>query len=80
MKAEISRDADLQRLAKNVVKQAIIDLCSGHPVKSLDALLWFTYGNFPIFAEVWGIPFADPFQMLPNATKWEAAYGRKDLP
>jgi len=55
---------DLRRLAANVCLKALDELRKPDPVTALDAVLWLTGEDFPIWAEAAGLPFADPFQLL----------------
>jgi hypothetical protein len=64
MKVKIDSNAQLQQLAHAMVKQALRDLKASNPVQAVDALLWLTGPDFGIWAEVWGVPFADSWQML----------------
>lgn len=65
MRLQIDDNADLRGLAHAMVRQAVKDFRNRKKSeKSLDALLWLTGEDFGIWAEVWGMPFADPFLML----------------
>ena len=64
---------DLRRLAANVCLKALDELRRPDPVNALDAVLWLTGEDFPIWAEAAGLPFADPFQLLASgaANHWK---------
>jgi hypothetical protein len=63
--ARIHEAADFHNLARAVISQAVRDLeNTGKPIKQIDALLWLTSEDFPLWAEVMDFPFADPFKML----------------
>ena len=62
--------SELRRLAGAVITQAIADLTAPDPVRALDSVLWLTGGDFGLWAEVAGVPFADGVRLLTigNAT------------
>lgn len=75
MKVQISEHADLQGLAFNMVMQALRDLKNKRkPEKQADALLWITSADFGIWAEVWGLPFADSYLMLTSGAAKKFKY------
>jgi hypothetical protein len=63
--ARVSEHANFRALARAVIAQAVRDMRNQHqPVKQIDALLWLTGEDFPLWAEVMEAPFMDPFKML----------------
>jgi hypothetical protein len=64
MRTTISEDADIQRLVRAIIAQAVRDLYTRDPVKQLDALLWLTGPDFGWWSEAMNAPFMDPFKML----------------
>jgi hypothetical protein len=57
--------ADFRSLARAVIAQAVRDMRNKRqPVKQVDALLWLTSDDFPLWAEFMDAPFMDPFRML----------------
>ncbi len=78
MKVTVSREADLRSLGKAIIRQAIFDLNDKeNPIKALDALLWLSSSDFPIWADLWGVPFADPFVMLASGGARKYKFERK---
>jgi len=55
---------DLRRLAVAVCLKALDEARKPDPVTALDAVLFLTGPDFPIWAEAAGLPFADPWQVL----------------
>ncbi len=55
---------DLRRLAASVCLRAVDELRGSDPLKALDALLFLTGPDFPTWAEVANVPFADPIKLL----------------
>lgn len=55
---------DLRRLAASVCLKALDELRARDPVTQLDALVWLTSSDFPIWADAAGLPFADPWHVL----------------
>ena len=62
--ARVHECADLRKLARALIAQAVRDLAGRDPVKKLDALFWLTGEDFPLWAEAMQAPFMDPFKML----------------
>jgi hypothetical protein len=62
--SKIHEGADLKNLSRAVIQEALRDLGGKDPIRALDALLWLTSNDFPIWADVWGFPFVDPFKVL----------------
>jgi hypothetical protein len=56
--------AAVRELARALIAQALRDLQSHDPVKKLDALMWLTGDDFPIWADAMAAPFMDPYKML----------------
>ena len=56
--------AALRELARAIIAQAVRDLQARNPVKQLDALLWLSGDDFPVWADAMSAPFMDPFKML----------------
>jgi len=64
MKETVIQQAHLRQLARNVIEQAMADMASPNPVKAVDAFAWFISDDFPIWAEMWAVPLADPYRMF----------------
>ena len=52
-------DPALRQLAIAVVKRAVTDLKGGDPVAALDAALWLTGKEAPLWMDALDMPFAD---------------------
>lgn len=61
---------NLRRLAAMVCLRALDELKGEDPLIALDALLWITSGDFEMWAEVAGVPFADPFIVLTRGNSY----------
>lgn len=62
--ARVNEGAKLRRLAAHVLLQAMGDVRKPNPLDAVESFLWLTGPDFPIWAEVAGIPFADPISIL----------------
>jgi hypothetical protein len=62
--ARVHENAMLAQLAAQVCLTALDELKGKDPVKALDALMWLTGRDFPLWAEAAGVPFADPLLLL----------------
>ena len=77
MHVRIYEHADMKPLALAVVSQAIRDVQHGDTIQALDAALWLTGEDFPTWAEVIGIPFADGYSALISGAIRRGKVGRK---
>jgi hypothetical protein len=61
----VSQHAAFRSLARAVISQAVRDMRNTRqPMKQIDALLWLTSEDFPLWAEFMDAPFMDPLKML----------------
>jgi hypothetical protein len=57
-------DATAKTFILAIIRQAILDLRSRDIVEKLDAFLWLTSDEFPLWSEALGVPDVDGFQIL----------------
>lgn len=57
-------DKNIRQLAVQVCLRAIKELKGKDVFAALDAFLWLASDDFPTWAEVAGIPFADPLTLV----------------
>lgn len=69
MRLHISDEADLRGLSRAIIAQAVRDLDKKDPIRQLDALLWLSGDDFPMWAEAMDAPFMDPFKMLSSGRR-----------
>lgn len=55
---------NIRQLAVQVCLRAVKELKGKDVLTALDAFLWLTSDDFPIWAEAAGLPFADPFGLV----------------
>jgi hypothetical protein len=61
----VSEHADMRALARAMIMQAVRDMRNPRqPMKQLDAFLFLTGEDFPLWCEVMDAPFLDAFKML----------------
>jgi hypothetical protein len=73
----IYEHADIKPLALAVVSQAIRDLKSNDVIKAVDAALWLMGDDFPTWAEIINIPFADGYKLLTSGVALRQRAGKK---
>ena len=71
--------ADLRDLSRAVIAQAVRDLRHSNPIRRLDAFLFLTGDDFPVWAEIMDAPFMDPYKMLSsgNAKRLRTVFNDK---
>ena len=82
----ISRDADLKGFAVAFVGQAICELENRDPVTAIDAVLWLTSDDAPMWFECCDMPFVNGLELLASGhvsnfiRKWQRIHVAKGRP